>query len=546
MSKKLVLAYVDSLRTDMLKQTIEEGRAPTFSRLLKRGTLIEDCVSSFPSVTPVASAEMVTGVQADSHWISGMNWYHRAEQRYVEYGSSLEATRAFGLFRSLHDLVYNMNLSHLSPNVETVFESLDDQGVRTAATPFLIYRGRHRHDVNLVGIAGKAIEAGLLKFDYGTWGPKELFYGDLYASMETACKASSIPGKRDMYSACCAAELVSRDAFDFMLLSFPDNDNYSHRHGPLASVRSIERADYCMAEVIRAAGGVEPFLADHALILLADHSHVAVESRYDVIEWMSRKWKVLPPSSEEPAVAEVAVSPTSRAAHIYLLAEADNPVRHKRIREHLAALEGTELIAWTERDGQPVARSPKPGHIEPGNVAVVERAGRRLDFFPLAQSPDSVPQVSHRIGGKPAAPLSKKGRDASVGERETVVDRRGREWSISGNIEALGASVEDGLIEMPDYPDGLGRLWSALVAPHGGDLIVSLALGYECVDWGGTAHVPGGSHGSLRKEDSAGPLLFVGCGPDSPDPEVAATHEARSQWGLQDVAPIIRDHFANF
>jgi len=264
------------------------------------------------------------------------------------------------------------------------------------------------------------------------------------------------------------------------------------------------------------------------LILLADHSHVAVESRYDVIEWMSRKWNVLPPSSEEPAVAEVAVSPTSRAAHIYLLAESDNPVRHARIRDHLAALDGTELIAWTERDGEPVARSPKPGHIEPGNVAVVERDGKRLDFFPLTSS-----------GSTPESENSPR----SIEGRETVFDRRGREWSISGNIEALGASVEGGRIEMPDYPDGLGRLWSALVAPHGGDLIVSLALGYECVDWGGTAHVPGGSHGSLRKEDSAGPLLFVGCGPDSPDPEVAATHQDRDQWGLQDVAPIIRDHF---
>ncbi len=529
MAKKLVLAYVDSLRTDMLRQTIDEGRAPTFSRLLKRGTLIEDCVSSFPSVTPVASAEMVTGKASEDHWISGMNWFHRAERRYVEYGSSLEATRAFGLFRSLHDLVYNMNMAHLSPSVETVFETLDDAEVRTASTPFLIYRGRHRHDVNLEGITGKAIEAGLLKFDYGTWGPKELFYGDLYSSMETSCKPSSIPGKRDLYSACCGAELISRDAFDFMLLAFPDNDNYSHRHGPLASVRSIERADYCMAEVIRASGGVEPFLAEHALILLADHAHTAVEDTFDVIEWLNRKWKVLPPSSELPAEAELAVSPTSRAAHIYLLAEQDNPVRHRRIREHLTGLDGTELLAWTERDGQPVARSPKPGHIEPGNVAVVERAGRRLDFFPLA-------------GGAPAPGPSTAAPPSTEG-RETVTDRRGRRWSISGNIEALGASVEAGRIEMTDYPDGLGRLWSALVAPHGGDIIVSLGLGYECVDWGGTAHVPGGSHGSLRREDSAGPLLFVGCGPDSPDPETATLHQARQQWGLQDVAPIIRDFF---
>ena len=107
MPKKLVLAYVDSLRSDMLHRAVAEGRAPTFGRLIKRGLLIEDCVSSFPSVTPVASAEMVTGVAADQHWISGMNWYHRVEQRYVEYGSSLDASRAFGIFRSLYDLVYN-------------------------------------------------------------------------------------------------------------------------------------------------------------------------------------------------------------------------------------------------------------------------------------------------------------------------------------------------------------------------------------------------------------------------------------------------------
>ena len=66
-------------------------------------------------MTPVACAEIVTGRRRRRHWISGMNWYHRLERRYVEYGSSLEASRAFGIFRTLYDLVYNMNLAHLSP-----------------------------------------------------------------------------------------------------------------------------------------------------------------------------------------------------------------------------------------------------------------------------------------------------------------------------------------------------------------------------------------------------------------------------------------------
>ena len=143
--RKLVLVVVDSLRADMLLKTVEAGDAPTFKRLIERGELVGDCVSSFPSVTPVCTSEITTGVRPDRHLIPGMNWYHRAEQRYVEYGSSFPATRAFGVMKSLFDTVYNMNLAHLSRATPTIFERLDDAGLRTACTTYLIYRGRHRH-----------------------------------------------------------------------------------------------------------------------------------------------------------------------------------------------------------------------------------------------------------------------------------------------------------------------------------------------------------------------------------------------------------------
>ncbi len=75
-----------------------------------------------------------------------MNWYHREERRYVEYGSSFRASQRFGIARQLTDTVYNMNGAHLAPETLTVFEALDDAGVRTAGTTYLIYRGRHRHE----------------------------------------------------------------------------------------------------------------------------------------------------------------------------------------------------------------------------------------------------------------------------------------------------------------------------------------------------------------------------------------------------------------
>jgi predicted AlkP superfamily pyrophosphatase or phosphodiesterase len=500
--KKLVLTYVDSLRTDMLERAVEEGRAPTFGALIERGVLIPDCVSSFPSVTPVASAEMVTGVAADEHWISGMNWYHRLERRYVEYGSSLEATRAFGVFLALYDLVYNMNLAHLSPEIETVFESLEDVDRRTACTPFLIYRGRQRHEVSLEGLLRRAVDASKLKFHHHTWGPTDLFYGDLYASRKVPCRSTSIPGNRDGYAACCAAELMREDLYDFLLLSLPDNDHYSHHHGPEASVESIAKADAAFEVFADAAGGLDEFLETHAVILLADHSQTDVHRGLPLAELLAAEWSVLQPSEERPELAQLAVSPTGRAAHVYLLPGEGERAEPDAVGARLRVIEGVDLVCRLEDgEGRPLRREGTGLPREGGEWAVVERAEATVRFRP----------------------------------GDEVGDLRGGRWEVTGDLEALEATVSDGRLSSETYPDPLARVWSALTAPHAGDFVVSLAPGFEAVDWGGVSHAGGGSHGALHAGDSLGPLLFVGCGPE--------TAAEREQWTLRDVAPAIREHF---
>jgi hypothetical protein len=522
--KKLVLTYVDSLRTDMLERAVAEGRAPNFAALLERGVLVPDCVSSFPSVTPVACSEMVTGVGSDQHWISGMNWYHRLERRYVEYGSSLDATRAFGVFRALYDLVYNMNLAHLSPEVETLFESLDDAGARTACTPFLIYRGRHRHEVSLDGLLKRAVDATKLKFHHHTWGPTDLFYGDLYASREVPCKSTSIPGNRDEYSACCAGELAEGDLYDFLLLSLPDNDNYSHRNGPEASVESIAKADSCFGIFLEAAGGLDRFLEDNALILLADHAQTPVHRGLPLADLLAAEWSVLRPSDDRPELSQLAVSPTGRAAHVYLLPGEGERADPGAVGARLGQIEGVDLVCRLEgADRLPLPRT-EPGMPRGGGEwAVVERGGEALRFRPGGGSAEG----ADRAGG------SAEGADRA-GTLE-LDDLRGGRWEIEGELGALAARLDDGVLSSETYPDPLARVWSALTAPHSGDFIISLELGFEVVDWGGVTHAGGGSHGALHAGDSLGPLLFVGCGPKSAS--------ERAQWTLRDVAPVVREHF---
>jgi hypothetical protein len=145
---KLVLAVVDGLKPAMLERAVNTGRAPAMQAVMDRGTYVDECCAAFPSVTPVCAASIATGTRQDRHRIPSMNWYHRDERRYVEYGSSFSASRRFGIARQLTDTVFNMNAEHLPADVPTVFESLDDADVRTAGTTYLIYRGRHEHQIS--------------------------------------------------------------------------------------------------------------------------------------------------------------------------------------------------------------------------------------------------------------------------------------------------------------------------------------------------------------------------------------------------------------
>jgi hypothetical protein len=485
---KLVLVVVDALKPAMLERAIAENRAPVFAEILRRGSYTPECVSTFPSVTPVASATITTGTDVSSHNIPGSNWFHRGEGRYIEYGSSLQAARIFGLFRTLTDIVYNMNFDHLSRDVATLFERLEDNGVRTALTPYLIVRGRTRHELALTGWMRRAAQAA--NFRHPIYGPSELFYGELFTSREIDCPSTlARPGTRDPYSACVGEYLERRDLYDFMLFSLPDNDHHSHSHGPQGTIDSIARADRYLAKLMDAGGGVDSFLSDHALILMADHAQTPATNHLPLCQALGQDWHVLQPNDEHPETAQLAVCPGARAAMVYLLDDPDDRIEAiRKIVARARKVAGVELLAW--RDG--------------GEACAVSEHGQ-LRFRPGSQ----------------------------------FSDLRGRRWDMDGDRAALEVELDGTVLTSRAYPDPLGRLWSLLEADSSGDIVISAALGYEFTDWGGADHVTGGSHGSLRRGDSLAPLACVNCGPDLHDDR----QNGPMQWSIQDVAPIVLEHF---
>jgi hypothetical protein len=485
--KKLVLAVIDAMKPAMLAKAVESGRAPALAMLMERGHHTGECVAAFPSVTPVCSASIATGTGPDRHLIPSMNWYHRGEERYVEYGTSFKATQAFGFKRSLTDTIYRMNGEHLSPDTPTVFETLDDADFRTAGTTYLMYRGRHQHEVTnetaLTRIASTVFKQPVL-------GPREFFYADLFASRRTGCRSQlGLPGVRDQHAGCVGQYMVEHDLFDFLLLSLPDNDTHSHKHGPDAQVTSLVAADQQIERLMHAAGGPDAFLEEHAMIVCSDHSQSQVEDEIDLFRAFDG-FEVLPPSGvreSKTGIAEIAVCPSSRAAQVYVLDREARAQMVPRVVRTLLALEGVDLVMH------------------------------------LTDHPDGEAAVRSERGELRFAP------------RGHLADLRGGGWSVEGDLDVLGLAVRDGRVSSSRYPDPLARVWAALRCRTAAEVIASARPGWEFLDWGRAHHIGGGSHGSLHENDSLGSLLWCGTGPEGAD--------AREQWTLRDIVPMILNHF---
>jgi hypothetical protein len=137
--KPLVLAVIDGLTPDVLESALDAGALPTLQFLAERGDYKRG-VTTFPSLTPVCLTTIATGAHPDVHGIPHLVWYHRGEQRIVEYGSSFPALRAVGARQGLRDTVFNMTHAHMSPDATTVFEAVEDAGLTPAAINFTCYR----------------------------------------------------------------------------------------------------------------------------------------------------------------------------------------------------------------------------------------------------------------------------------------------------------------------------------------------------------------------------------------------------------------------
>jgi len=468
--KKVILFVIDSLHPVVLRRTLSEGNAPALRFLAEHGSYFDRVVSSFPTMTPVATSSMITGTWPDRHGVPGFIWYNEENRKIVDYGATPHSIIKIGPEKVLRNLLINLNEEHLNSKTPTLYEKLETSGYTTGNVNFFMHRATHPYRPKVPLLLALATRFRLTQTEVS--GPYQLTLGQLVHPPFSA-RANTYPrgpfhrfGFNDAFSGKVSAQLIREGKQpDFMVVYFPDNDKYSHHHGPLRTGPSIERADDQVASVLDQFGSWEKALEENVMIVTGDHaqSMVGLGNEYLIdLDRALKSFKRLKPTETSAGNdTEIAICPNERMAFIYFLQRTDEIL-----------LDVVSILVKDSRNAQIAWK------ISENKYCVLQGGTERKLVFSR--------------GG-------------------TYQDCYGQSWFFEGDLTVVDAKITgEHKMEFGKFPDAFTRLISALEAREGSRVVVSAASGYEYLAVGGPIHPGGGSHGSLEEEDSTVPMIVAG------------------------------------
>jgi hypothetical protein len=461
--KPFLLLVLDGIRPDVLRAAIRDGEAPTLGALAERGEAVWDAASVFPSITPAATAAIVTGEHPAGSGIYGHAWYNEAEDRIVIYGAMTETVITSGPLQVLHNNVWRMNRDDLY--ADTIFERLHEIGVEGACVNFPIRRGPYRHRVRMKSLESMANVGELL--DTTVSGPREYYMGDLFYSRDLGLHGRKGSGglrrqvgMNDEYAARVGAALLKEKAEPFTLVYFFEGDSLAHHEGLAAQRRYVGPLDGYVKGMLEAGGGLERVIEEYAVLVVSDHGHTPLlpERRYVRLDGIMGERTATGARARLRPKVGVLVVPNGRAALVYLKGGVDRG----RVIDDLLGRRGVDLATYEE-----------------AGWVVVRKPGRKLRFRPGAGQKD------------PA----------------------GRSWELVGDAGALDLRVSSETLVYGDYPDALERLWGSVRSSRAGDVVLSASPGYTFGEVNGNFHKQS-DHGSLHADDSN--VFSIGLGLPAP------------------------------
>lgn len=494
--KKILLIVVDALASQVLMPALGEGKLPHLLALSEAGVLRSECISVFPSITPAATASIVTGQYPCKHHILGAHWYDLANDEVVYYGDDIWVILSQGLGSFFDGLLWKLNHDWLK--AESLFQMVERSGLRAACLNYLIYRGDVKHQANV------PLWLSLLPgvpFSREIYGPSMMYFGDL-VDMDAEQKKATWArhdgpfqrfGFTDDNTADRLIQLAEARALpDFTLAYFPDNDYRSHEVGPETALAVLEHLDSRLGQLIARYGGLEPLLDEYCLVLCGDHSQsdiLAGESTAGIrLDEILGDFRIAPAGQAWGPDDQLVISINMRTGHLYL--KEPTPAQFEAIIEPILA---------DARVDQVIYRANDFGQDRTG-FRIITRERGTLHFWP--------------------------GDDGA----NTAVDRYGNAWSWCGNLSTVDGQISaDNTLTFPTYPNAFERIAGGLNDKNSGHLWLTARPGYEFCLAVTNIHAGGGSHGSLHALDSTSVLLVAGASKDVVIP---------SHPRITDVAPL--------
>jgi hypothetical protein len=475
--KKVLLIIIDAFASRVVLPALQQGKLPHMASLAQLGTLRPESIAIYPSITPAATASIVTGHYPHGHNVLGFHWYDLENDEVAYYGDDFWVIWREGFKEFFKDFLYKLNHQRLKS--ETIFQIAERANLRAASLNFIIFRGDKEH---------KADIPWLLRLIPGipasakVYGPSLMFFGDLVDS-EAEIVGDTLDHKGGFFhrfgfdddnTGTLLLELAQAKALpDFTLAYFPDNDYRSHEVGPEKAITALEEVDCKLGELFEIFGGAEKMLQEYCIILSGDHSQsdmLADEAEAGIrLNELLVDFSLLEAGKPWSHEEQLVLCPDMRCAQIYFRD------RTSRLREavtrRLLADPRVDQVLWRAEVFNEGERS----------FCVTTRDRGSLEFWSGAEGPANARDVY------------------------------GCSWSWQGELTAVDGRVEaDGLITFGDYPNAFERIMGALDNKNAGHLWLTARPGYEFCLTETSIHTGGGSHGSLHALDSLSPLFIAG------------------------------------
>ncbi|WP_100400007.1 alkaline phosphatase family protein [Bacillus sp. FJAT-44742] len=461
-SKKVIMIMLDTLMDKPFQKALQEENLPAFSFFMETANYYPDIVAPYPTMSVNVESTLLTGHYSNHHHVPALAWYSVAENRIINYGTHIMELMKLGLTRSMYDVLYHLNNSHLNERVKTIHEELHEQGQSSASINPLVHRGKTSQTITIpslirffVAFEKKITTNAASTFVYGRLAQLSPLrkYGRIWSKY----------GFNNNFSVQEFSHLIENETLpSFSIVYLPDHDKNVHKHGPM-DIQGIKDMDKQLETILNTFPSWEEALESAVWILIGDNgqSHVNEDSKTALVDLrkLLSPLKITKLRNGVRKEDQVVLAPNLRSCFIYTLSPSEVPL--SLLVEKLQKDTRIEMIAWKK-----------------GEWIEVTAGGNNKNCQFKYEGP--------------------------------WVDEYNQTWEIEGDYSLLDLHLHENAVSFGRFPDALARLYSALHSHNGEFIAASVKPGYEFISESTPSHAGGASHGGFHSNDSLIPMMVAG------------------------------------